>query len=468
MAKAITSCCTVSISSIVLMHFVNVHGSQQYFLISICAACEDDLVYRYTDYTQGTCRNRAPDNTANSATANAEPKDCSCPDGTVVDERKSQYTKWLNAASPGGTGDHEYLSIFRGMDDPPVCEHPVGIECRVAGTEVDYRDNGEVYTCSPDVGGVCIISDQADGVCDDYEVRFLCPCGSLPVRHVDHDDEHPCNCFDPVECPACRGGAWGDPHYTSYDGLYYDLFDHCTHIFTKDCVDNTFAVYSITSNACSGGRTPTCIDEAYVEVGPVLIHLYGSPPTYEFTGTEDLSSISTTVTLQNGRITVYIRDLDVVVTFGRWELNVQVSSDYAGKLCGLLGDCNGETHNDMYIQDSTGDFVPATLQEFEEAHRVYNFTNDGCQFVTPQTPACSAADRDNDEEAICNMLTDRSGSFSDCHSHISPDTFYNDCLIDACFITDKQEGVCQTLLSYTDKCKALGVDVGPLPADCGE
>ena len=425
-------------------------------------------MYRYTDYTQGTCRNKYPDNPMITVPSDVDPKDCSCPDGTVVDERKSQYTKWLNNASPGGTGDHEQLSDFLAMDDPPVCERPVGIECRVADTEVDYRDNGEVYNCSLDVGGICNIADQADGVCEDYEVRFLCPCGSLPYRHVEEDDEHPCSCFDPVECPACRGGAWGDPHYTSYDGLYYDLFDHCTHIFTKDCMNNTFAVYSVTSNACSGGRTPTCIDEAYVGVGPVLIHLYSSPPTYEFTGTEDLSSISTTVTLQNGQITVYVRDLDVVVTFGRWELNVQVSSDYGGKLCGLLGDCNGETHNDMYIYNSTGHFVPATLQEFEEAHRVYNFTNDGCEFIDHTSATCEVDDIDSDEVALCNMLTDVNSNSSACHMTLSPNSFHRDCLLDACYIDDNHEGLCRSMLTYADKCRSLGIDVGLPPEECGE
>ena len=433
-------------------------------------ACRDDYVYRYTDYTQGTCRNKFPDNPVMAVGQDNDTKDCSCPGGTVVDERKSQWTKWLNRDHRSRQGDFETLVNFFDSDDPPVCEHPVGIECRVSGTQVDYRDSGEVYSCTPEVGGVCLDGNQPAGVhCSDYEVRFLCPCGSLPYTYVEYDEDYPCDCFDPANCPSCRGGAWGDPHYTSYDGLKFDLFDHCTHIFTKDCQDNTFAVYSVTSNTCTNGRIPTCIDEVYVEIGSsVLIHLYDYPPTYNFTGTSDISSVSTTVTLQNNQITVYIHNLDVVVTFGRWLLNVQVSSDYGGKLCGLLRDCNGDKYNDMYIHNTTGHLVPATLQEFEEEHRVYNFTDDGCQFVDHMLVTCGRDDIGDADEALCDLLTNTTGNYSACHAHISPESFHSDCFIDACFVPNKQEGLCRTLLSYADQCRSLGIDVGPPPADCGE
>ena len=80
-------------------------------------------------------------------------------------------------------------------------------------------------------------------------------------------------CVQPQDCPGCSGTASGDPHYLTYDGRRYDLFDECAHIFTKDCKNETFTVYSVTSDTCSGGREPTCIDEAVVVVPHLVVHL---------------------------------------------------------------------------------------------------------------------------------------------------------------------------------------------------
>jgi hypothetical protein len=81
------------------------------------------------------------------------------------------WTPWLNRDGPGGVGDFETLADF-GSQVP--CATPVAIQCQtLAG--VDYTLTGEVYSCMPTAGGVCVNSNQPDGACMDYRVRFLCP-----------------------------------------------------------------------------------------------------------------------------------------------------------------------------------------------------------------------------------------------------------------------------------------------------
>lgn len=86
------------------------------------------------------------------------------------------WTAWLNRDGPSGSGDYETLSDFRASGNN-ICNgaNPIGIECRVTATGLNWTTSGEVYSCTPLSGGVCVNSQQSDGYCQDYQVRFLCP-----------------------------------------------------------------------------------------------------------------------------------------------------------------------------------------------------------------------------------------------------------------------------------------------------
>ncbi len=82
------------------------------------------------------------------------------------------WTPWLNRDDPSGNGDGEHLSIFQ--QNGQVCASPQAIECRRKSDKMPSQQTGEVVTCSPTAGGICLNSDQSDQACDDYEVRFFC------------------------------------------------------------------------------------------------------------------------------------------------------------------------------------------------------------------------------------------------------------------------------------------------------
>ena len=85
------------------------------------------------------------------------------------------WTAWLNRDDPSGTGDWETLADFRAAGIN-ICNGaaPIGIDCATL-TGVDYRNTGEVYSCTPGTGGICQNAWQTDGACLDYQVRFQCP-----------------------------------------------------------------------------------------------------------------------------------------------------------------------------------------------------------------------------------------------------------------------------------------------------
>ncbi|HYI01281.1 choice-of-anchor A family protein [Hyalangium sp.] len=82
------------------------------------------------------------------------------------------WTEWLNRDYPSGNGDYEDLVNF-----PYACNGntPIGIECATL-EGVDWTQTGQVYSCSPTLGGICVNAEQTDGrECLNYHVRFLCP-----------------------------------------------------------------------------------------------------------------------------------------------------------------------------------------------------------------------------------------------------------------------------------------------------
>lgn len=83
------------------------------------------------------------------------------------------WTSWFDRDAPGGVGDYETLEAFKN-EGYPVCASPIGVQCQTLNG-VDWTQTGEVYTCTPSAGGYCVNSQQPDGSCLDYRVRFLCP-----------------------------------------------------------------------------------------------------------------------------------------------------------------------------------------------------------------------------------------------------------------------------------------------------
>ena len=93
----------------------------------------------------------------------------------IVDILNAPWTAWLNRDGPGGSGDYETIHDFvnSGQLDPS-CANPIHVECQTtSGT--DWRLTGETYFCDTNSGGVCRNSQQSDGSCQNYQVRFKCP-----------------------------------------------------------------------------------------------------------------------------------------------------------------------------------------------------------------------------------------------------------------------------------------------------
>ena len=277
-------------------------------------------------------------------------------------------------------------------------------------------------------------------------------------------------CIYPSQCSPCLGSAYGDPHYLSHDGLYFDLFDHCSHLFSGDCVDGTFAVYSFTSDKCSGGRAPTCVDKAVVDIPALNLRVILNLSSYEMRAINDsLERNVTGVKIANtgSQLILKITMYNVLVTFGRWYLNVAAPLAYSGKLCGLVGNGNGNITDDWMTRD--GMLLPGVL-ELERTYRADLGGDLSCNHTEPRiSTGCPDWRMRVAAEEFCSFLTDPTGPCAPCHPYLSPNATYDSCVHDYCYSDpDNYEIVCQSIRSYADDCRANSIQVTGVPEECGE
>ena len=279
-------------------------------------------------------------------------------------------------------------------------------------------------------------------------------------------------CFKPNECPRLQATASGDPHYTTFDGYYYTIFDHCSHVSAEDCEDQTWSVYQITSNGCSGGRAPTCIDEVMVRIASLkaAVRFSWVTRTHRFIGnipsTDDMI-----VTVSGPYFTADLPRLGVTVRMYYTVLTISLSSRWFGKVCGLFGTPDGDRNNEWMLRNGT---VLSSFTDplFEAEFRADDVTGACPEPIPPEpVPECSGAAL-TAAQTFCSAMSDTKGSYASCHATLPPgntyeepiDTPFEQCVYDHC-VVGTQSG-CTDILNYADACRKRGHMVGDPPEVC--
>ena len=234
-------------------------------------------------------------------------------------------------------------------------------------------------------------------------------------------------------------------------------------------MDGTFAVYSFTSDKCSGGRAPTCVDKAVVDIPALNLRVILSLSNYEMRAINDsLERNVTGVKIANtgSQLILKITAYDVVVTFGRWYLNVAAPLAYSGKLCGLVGNGNGNITDDWMTRNGT---ILFNVLDLERWYRVDLGGDLSCIHREPGvTVGCNASRRQEAME-FCSFLTNPTGPYAPCHPYLSPNATYDSCVLDYCYSEpDNYDIACQSIRSYADDCRANNFQVTGIPEECSK
>ncbi|NXK43328.1 FCGBP protein, partial [Piprites chloris] len=148
----------------------------------------------------------------------------------------------------------------------------------------------------------------------------------------------------------------------------------------------------------------------------------------------------------------------LTVTFDWYSYaRVLLPSTFAGAVCGLCGDANGDPRDDLITRWGR----PA-----------HNATHFGDSWKVSEVPGCSpgcadgcggcsvAQRRTYAGDKHCGVLVKKRGPLAACHGVLDPAPFLEDCLFDACAFDGHRDAICQAVAAYVGACQSRGVAVG--------
>ncbi|KAM5138197.1 mucin-5B-like [Mantella aurantiaca] len=290
------------------------------------------------------------------------------------------------------------------------------------------------------------------------EVKPLtCANGFPPIKKKSAD-----GCCDYLEC-QCVCSGWGDPHYITFDGVYYTFLDNCTYVLVQQItpkydnfrilVDNYFC------DAEDGLSCPQSILIYYKSNEIVLTRmLYQGRMKNRIRFNNDwitpgFTQDGITVTSAGINMNVEIPEIDAFISFSGMIFVIKLPfSKFAYNTEGQCGTCSNNSTEDCRMP--SGKIVKdcSTMAP----HWRVNTTAPGCNKQPPPTPpplnptpapTCKPSH-------LCDVIL--SDVFAECHKIIPPKPYHEGCVFDACRISNDSVQ-CSSLEVYASLCIANGV-----------
>ncbi|KAF3688741.1 Mucin-5AC [Channa argus] len=279
-----------------------------------------------------------------------------------------------------------------------------------------------------------------------------------PVRVY---DEGGC-CFH-QDC-RCVCSGWGDPHYVTFDGVYYSFQENCTYVLVQEIVPKyNFKVY-IDNENCDASGTVTCAKAlmVYYKNYEIILTQQRGPKTVNMVYINGKQVIPTysngdfTITSTAIELLLTIPEIQAVVTFKGLVFSVEVPfSLFHGNTEGQCGTCDNNQKNDCRLPN--GQISPSCSDMAHNWH-VPDKNKTYCENIapSPRPPYPPTPTPTPCKPVICEILLSK--VFEKCHKVIDPQHFYEACKFDVCHMPNSTMG-CSSLQVYATMCAESSVCV---------
>ncbi|XP_072039431.1 IgGFc-binding protein-like [Amphiura filiformis] len=331
-------------------------------------------------------------------------------------------------------------------DNSECVPEPVGLShCQCQEGFFDFGNDGRDCRTDPCLdepcnnGGTCVPRGNGEYYC-------LCRRGLSGT----HCDDGQCHC-----------SAWGDPHYTTCDGVKFDFQGDCEYVLARSCGDQepAFEIRQKNQKYVLNPRAATT-KELYVFVYGYRIDLLQDRKVkvdYVFR-TLPVTNLNGVRISISGRQVVLETDFGLKVSWnGVYNFEVIIPGAYFDQVCGLCGSYDGVPGNDFIKLDGT---LANNAAQFGNSWRFYGIDDCTDESDEPYDP-CEENERYADEASeLCSILIDANGPLSPCHGVVDEQVYYDACVFDMCATLPNQRALCTDIVSYIDVCRSLGVMIG--------
>ncbi|NXC72584.1 MUC2L protein, partial [Anhinga anhinga] len=277
-----------------------------------------------------------------------------------------------------------------------------------------------------------------------------CANGLSPVQVLDKD-----GCCWHWECD-CYCTGWGDPHYVTFDGLYYSFQGNCTYVLVEEInktVDN-FGVY-IDNYHCDTRDVVSCPRTLIVrhETQEVRIATV-KPNTIPIQVTVNKQAVA--LPYKKFGLSIYESGINRVVEIPELKMNVTYNglsfsirmpySLFGNNTHGQCGTCNNNTADDCMLPNGN---IAENCETMADHWQVIDPSKPQCSPGLIPTKAPSIIPEGCKESAICKLLL---GSvFQPCHKVVQPEKYYTACAFDSCAVPNS-DLECASLQIYAATC----------------
>ncbi|XP_036390592.1 mucin-2-like [Megalops cyprinoides] len=288
--------------------------------------------------------------------------------------------------------------------------------------------------------------------------NITCTNGKKPVLVYDENyccQHYVCDCF-------CEG--WGDPHYITFDGLFYSFQGNCTYVLMEEIRALYNLKIYIDNIHCDPEEDVSCPRAIIVSYDKRVITL----KNHNLIGAAKMEAIMNGATLRlpftsNGikvlatgiNLVLEIPFLGVVVTFGVTGFSINLPFKHFGNNThGQCGTCNNNQADDCMLPG--GQLVEdcAVMGDYWPATDLYHPNCPAPPSLPTSSPGPSPTNKPCNPNSICELL--KSSLFAECHPHVSPEHFYQGCAFDSCHMSNPSVE-CTSLQSYAAACSQFGI-----------
>ncbi|XP_070085285.1 mucin-2 [Equus caballus] len=305
-----------------------------------------------------------------------------------------------------------------------------------------------------------------------------CSNNLTPVRVPDPD-----GCCWHWECD-CYCTGWGDPHYTTFDGLYYSYQGNCTYVLVEEVnptVDN-FGVY-IDNYHCDVTDRVSCprtlivrhesqeVQLRTVQMLPLKVQVQVNEQSVAL----PYKKYGLQVYKSGFKYVVDIPELDALISYDGLSFSIRLPYRLFGNNTkGQCGTCTNTTSDDCVLPSGE---VISNCEVAADQWVVDDPSKPHCphsSFTSPRPSTTAASSRtptpEDCDPSLCELIKD--SLFAECHALVPPQQYYDACVFDSCFVPNS--GLeCASLQTYAALCAHEGVCIdwrnhtqGACPVTC--